>query len=132
VRLAREILLFAVGGVLGLLVDAAIVQVLVRDASWDPYLARVPSFLVAASVTWWWNRHFSFAHRRGSSRRREWGRWIAVMSVGAVVNYGIYAVLVALSATVRAWPAAGVAAGSAVAAVINFAGARSVVFKARK
>jgi putative flippase GtrA len=83
-------------------------------------------------VTWWWNRHVSFAHRRGPNRHREWMRWISVMSIGAAVNYGLYALLVAVSATVRAWPAAGVAAGSAVAAVINFLGARNLVFTAWK
>jgi len=127
-KLAREVSLFAIGGVVGFLVDAAIVEVLVRQAGWNPYMARVPSFLVAASVTWAWNRYLSFAHRRGRDRRREWLRWVGVMSLGAGVNYGIYAVLIALSATIRAWPAAGVAAGSALAAVVNFTGARRIVF----
>lgn len=131
-RIARELALFAVGGVIGFLVDAAIVETLVRRAGCNPYLARVPSFLVAASVTWAWNRYLSFAHRRGPDRRREWMRWLAVMSLGAGVNYGVYALLLALSATVRAWPAAGVAAGSAVAAVVNFTGARRAVFQGRE
>ncbi len=131
-RLAREVLLFAVGGVVGFLVDAGIVQFLVRGAGVNPYAARVPSFLVAASVTWAWNRYLSFAHRRGIDRRREWLRWMSVMSIGAVLNYGIYAVLVAVSATVQHWPAAGVAAGSAVAAFVNFLGARNLVFTGHK
>jgi putative flippase GtrA len=129
VRLAREASLFAVGGVIGFIVDAGIVQTLVRMGGWDPYLARVPSFLVAASVTWWWNRHFSFAHRRGDDAHREWLRWMAVMGVGAVINYGTYALVLALSQTARSWPALGVAAGSCVAALANFAGARRVVFR---
>jgi putative flippase GtrA len=132
VKLAREVVLFAVGGVLGFLVDASIVQVLVREAGLNPYLARIPSFLVAASVTWWWNRHLSFAHRRSADRRREWLRWVVVMSGGAVLNYGIYAALVAMSATVRHWPAVGVAAGSAVAAFVNFLTARKLVFNKHK
>ena len=131
-KIAREAVLFAVGGVVGFLVDGAIVEALVRRAGWNPYLARVPSFLVAASVTWAWNRYLSFAHRRGPDRRREWLRWVAVMSLGAGLNYGIYASLIACSATIRAWPVAGVAAGSAVAAVINFLGARRVVFANRE
>lgn len=127
-RLAREVALFAVGGTLGFLVDAGIVQALVRGAGCDPYAARVVSFLAAASFTWWWNRQVTFAHRRGHRARREWLRWMAVMAVGAGVNYGVYALAVTLSATVRAWPALGVAAGSLAAAAMNFAGARAVVF----
>ena len=64
VKLSREITLFAIGGVGGLVVDTGIVQLLVGLANWNPYLARVPSFLLAATFTWWWNRHYTFAARR--------------------------------------------------------------------
>lgn len=128
-RLRREIALFAVGGVIGFLVDAGIVQALVRGAGWNPYAARVLSFLVAASITWSWNRAVTFAHRRERRIGGEWLRWMAVMVVGALVNYGLYAWLVGAFALVRAWPALGVAAGSAVAATLNFAMARAVVFR---
>nr|WP_221265729.1 GtrA family protein [Oleiagrimonas soli] len=130
--MAREAALFAVGGAIGFVIDAGIVQMLVRGAGWDPYLARIPSFLAAASVTWWWNRRFSFAHRRGDDAHREWLRWMAVMAVGAVINYGTYALVLAFSDTARAWPAMGVAAGSCVAAIANFAGARKLVFRGAK
>lgn len=130
--LRREALLFAVGGVLGFIVDAGIVQALVRGAGWNPYLARVVSFLAAATVTWLWNRRFTFAHRRSHTARAEWARWMGVMAVGALVNYGIYAALVATFPPVRAWPWLGVAAGSAAAALINFCAARSVVFQGQK
>lgn len=127
-KLRGEVALFAVGGVLGFLVDGGIVQTLVGLAHWNPYAARAVSFLAAASVTWLWNRHYTFAHRRRHRAAAEWGRWLAVMAVGAAVNYGIYACCLVLSDTVRAWPVIGVAAGSAVAAVGNFAGARMLVF----
>lgn len=128
-RLRREIALFAVGGVIGFMVDAGIVQALVRGAGWNPYGARVLSFLVAASVTWWWNRSLTFAHRRGRRAGDEWLRWMTVMMVGALVNYGLYAGLVGAFELVRAWPALGVAAGSAAAAALNFGGARALVFR---
>ena len=131
-RLRREIALFAVGGVIGFVVDAGIVQALVRGAGCNPYGARVFSFLVAASITWTWNRGFTFAHRRSQRAGGEWLRWMAVMVVGALLNYGLYAGLVGAFEVVRAWPALGVAAGSAVAAAVNFAGARALVFRGVK
>lgn len=127
-KLRHEVARFAVGGVLGFIVDAGIVHLLVRDIGWNPYLARVLSFLMAASVTWTWNRHVTFAHRRHHGLAGEWLRWIGVMVFGAAINYGIYALLIATVATVRAWPVLGVATGSACAAAVNFAGARGVVF----
>ena len=52
-HLRREVALFAVGGILGLVVDAGIAQGLVSLAGWNIYTARVVSFLSAATVTWW-------------------------------------------------------------------------------
>lgn len=130
--LKREAALFAVGGVFGFVVDAGIVQALVGGFGADPYLARVLSFMAAATVTWGWNRQVTFAHRRSHRTHREWLRWMGVMSVGALINYGIYALLVAVSDTVRQGPWIGVAAGSAASALVNFCAARGVVFTGRK
>ena len=127
-KLGRQVAWFAVGGVIGFIVDAGIVHVLVRRTGWNPYLARVLSFLVAASVTWAWNRTFTFAHRRHLRAGAEWSRWVTMMGGGALLNYAIYAVLVACVAMVQRWPVLGVAAGSVVAAMVNFFAARAVVF----
>lgn len=128
-RWPRELIAFGVGGVIGFAVDAGIVHVCVVRAAWNPYAARVLSFLTAACVTWLWNRHVTFAHRRDLPAGREFARWILLMSLGAAVNYGLYAALVAGVDVVHEWPALGVAAGSAVAALINFANARVFVFR---
>jgi len=45
VKLPREIGLFLLGGPGGLAIDAGIVQMLVGFGRWNPYLARVLSFL---------------------------------------------------------------------------------------
>lgn len=131
-RLRHQVALFAVGGVLGFAIDAGIVEALVKVADWDPYLARLLSFVAAASATWWWNRNVTFAHRRRHRTASEWLRWMAVMSTGAALNYGLYALLLALLPLVRAWPVLGVAAGSLAAAAVNFTTARAVVFNGRE
>jgi len=129
-RLRREIALFAVGGILGLVIDAGTVQALVSAVHWNPYLARVLSFLLAASFTWWWNRSRTFADRRsGRSVHAEWLHWLALMGFGALLNYGVYALLLLLVPVLQAWPALPAAAGSAVAAVVNFWTARRVLFR---
>ena len=126
-------MLFAVGGVLGLLVDAGTVQALVAWGRWNPYLARVLSFLLAATVTWAWNRRYTFAERgSGRSAAAEWLHWLALMGVGACVNYAIYAALLVAFEPLHRWPALAAAAGSAVAALVNFATARGVLFRAPK
>ncbi|GAB2548292.1 GtrA family protein [Rhodanobacter koreensis] len=132
-KLSREITLFAVGGVLGLLVDASIVQALVGWEGWNPYFARVLSFLVAATVTWWWNRRYTFVARRSDrSPHTEWLHWLGLMSFGALINYGVYALLLMSFPALHRWPAVAAAAGSAAAALVNFSTARGMLFKSSR
>ena len=129
-RLRREIALFAVGGIIGLIVDAGIAQSLVRLAGWNVYTARAVSFLSAASVTWWWNRTHTFAHRdSGRGRHAEWLHWMGLMALGAVVNNGVYVLAFKLFPGLHAWPAVAVAAGSAAGSVANFLLARTMLFR---
>ncbi len=129
-RLPRDITLFAVGGVLGLAIDATVVQALVGLQHWNAYLARVVSFLLAATFTWWWNRRHTFAGRSSGRRAHaEWLHWLALMSAGAVVNYGVYALCLQLFPAWHRWPALAAALGSAVAALVNFSAARAVLFR---
>ena len=133
VKLSREISLFALGGVLGLLIDASVVQLLVGWQHWNPYLARVVSFLLAATVTWWWNRRYTFAARRSDrAAHAEWLHWLGLMSFGAVINYGVYALLLLNFAALQRWPAVAAAGGSAAAALVNFATARGMLFRNSK
>ncbi|HEX5306862.1 MAG TPA: GtrA family protein [Dyella sp.] len=129
-RLRRDITLFAVGGVLGLLIDASVVQALVGLAHWNVYLARVVSFLLAATVTWWWNRRHTFAGRSsGRPAHAEWLQWLALMAAGGLVNYGIYALCLQVFPAWQRWPALAAAVGSAVAALLNFSAARGMLFR---
>ncbi|WP_199100069.1 GtrA family protein [Dyella sp. ASV21] len=131
--LRRQVLLFGVGGAIGLVVDAGVVQALVSWGHWNPYLARVVSFLAAATATWLWNRRYTFAQRHsGRSLATEWAHWIALMSVGAVVNYAAYAAILLFYPWLHRWPAVAVAASSAAASLVNFATARGVLFKRAK
>lgn len=125
----RRFGLFFIGGMIGFVVDAGVVQGLVSFFGMDPYFGRLISFSCAATVTWLWNRHTTFADARGQHRWHiEWARWMAAMSGGALVNYGTYALAVWQFPLVHAWPALGVAAGSVTGAGVNYLGARHFVF----
>jgi putative flippase GtrA len=129
----REIGLFAVGGLLGLAVDAGIVQALVGLAHWNPYTARIVSFLAAATATWWWNRRYTFSSREsGRGAGAEWLHWMGLMVAGAVINNGIYVLALGIFSELHRWPAVAVAAGSAAGAMANFALARTLLFKGAK
>lgn len=127
--LHRQILLFAISGVIGFLVDAGIVQFLVREIGMNPYGARVLSFLAAATTTWGFNRRYTFAGHGGGSRRRELARYLVAMAFGFVLNYGAYALCVATWPLVRSWPAIGVAVGSVAGAMVNFLSSKYWIFR---
>ena len=132
-RLRHEAMLFAVGGAIGFVVDAGIVQALVTFAHFNPYAGRVISFLAAATVTWWWNRSQTFAARRsGRSLGVEWLHWMALMSGGAAVNYAAYVVCLLAFPSWHKWPIFAVGVGSLFAAVVNFVSARTLLFRRAK
>ena len=127
-HLPKQLVWFGVGGFVGFLVDAGIVQLLVSKANVDPYVGRLFSFLCAATATWLFNRHFTFQRRGDFSLFGEWSRYIVAMSAGFAINYLAYALAVHYSDFVHAWPSVGVAIGSVPGSAANFLGARQWVF----
>ena len=132
-KLSRQFLLFTIGSVIGFVVDAGGAQALVSWGDWNAYYARVLSIPVAATATWLWNRWQTFANQdSGRGLFSEWAHWMALMGVGALVNYATYAVLLMLFPMLHRWPAIATAGGSVVAALFNFSTARLMLFKGAK
>lgn len=121
--LSRQVWRFALVGALGFAVDALVLTWLVR-VGWGVYESRWLSFALAVTVTWGLNRRFTFAQRAARNRSREYGRYVAVQGLGALINLGVYAVVLMVWPAFAAWPALALAAGSAVSMVFNFIGAR--------
>ena len=128
--LAPRFLAFCATGGVGFVVDAGILAALVHGAGAGPYAARAVSLALAVTVTWALNRRFTFA----SGRRwaAEYGSYIAVQTVGALVNLTVYTGCIQAVAAFRDHPVAALAAGSAVALVANYCGAERLVFRPRQ
>jgi len=119
---------FCVVGVLGLLVDLAVLYATAWALGW--YTARVVSFIAAASSTWWLNRRFTFSAeaRHGASPVRQYLGYMVSMLGGAVLNYATYAATLHWL-DVPGKAALGVAFGSCAGLVSNYLSARHLVFK---
>lgn len=123
-----QVLRFGVVGCVGFAVDGGLLWILITEGA-DAYFARALSFPVAVLTTWWFNRIWTFD---GSDRTKpvsQLRNYLTVQITGALCNYGIYTIYLGLFEPTRDYAMIGFALGSAVGMVVNFLGARVLVFK---
>jgi putative flippase GtrA len=87
-------------------------------------VARQPAIAAAALFTWLANRRATFAIRQRASVG-ELARYAAVASSAAVLNYGLYAGLIALYAP----PLLSIVLATAVVAVFSYLGYKRLAFR---
>ena len=126
-----QFLSFAAVGVVGFVVDTAVLYLAKDDLGLGLYAGRVLSFLVAATTTWLLNRVFTFGNPPVKSLLREWLHFLSVNSIGGLVNYGVYTALVSMVATVAQHPVLGVGAGAIAGLAFNYLGTKHAVFRHR-
>jgi putative flippase GtrA len=124
--LSGQIGRFLIVGTVGFVLDGGVLNLLVWNGV-DPYVARVFSFPPAVTVTWYLNRVWAFATRSGGARH-QYLRYVAVQIFGAVGNYTIYAIILSVVPHTTEGVTVAFATGSVCALLINFIGARMLVF----
>ena len=122
----QQLALFTLVGGAGFVVDAGVLLLLIHGVGLDVYVARVLSWLAAATFTWWLNRTLTFRDA-GSRRLRQWLMFLAANSGGGLINIGVSAALIAARVT----PVAAVACGSLAGLTWNFLASRQFVFRRR-
>jgi len=95
---------------------------------WHHYTARALSFAAAVTLTWYLNRHWVFW--RTSDRKREYGAYFGVQAVGAAINLGTYALIIAVLPSLARLPVLPLAAGALLALLFNYSAASRWVFAA--
>jgi len=123
-----EFLRFGVVGVIGFLVDTAVVYA-TRDAL-GVYLAGGLAYVAAVTSNFFINRAWTFRGRGHGHTVELWSKYLAIYTVGIVPNRGAYVIALALSPFIRAHPVFAVAAGSIAGMGFNFFLARRFVFTA--
>ncbi|MBN2701477.1 MAG: GtrA family protein [Methylohalobius sp. ZOD2] len=123
--IVRQFLRFAWVGVLGFGVNGGVV-------AWSsphigPLWAQAVGFPLAATFTWWLNRHFTFGPSE-RSLRREWAYYVSANGIGWLANNGSYVLLVTQSALFHRYPVLAVAVGSVAGMCFNFGLSRYFVF----
>lgn len=121
-----EFLRFCVVGVLGFVVDTAGTLGAGAILGLPPFPARVIGFLLAASATWVLHRSFTFKSGGGL---RSWFQYLAATAFGASVNFVTYVAWLSINGSSRLHVVLGIAAGSLLALMVNFAISKRVVFR---
>ena len=125
----RSFWLFCIGGVIGFVVDAGVLQILVSGFAWDRFSARLISFLCAVTATWIFNRTYTFRGRQRHSLFGEWARYLLAMSGGFVFNFAAYSGLVLAFDLNRQWLPLAVAAGSVAGLGVNYLASRYWIYR---
>jgi putative flippase GtrA len=125
----RSFWLFCIGGVIGFIVDAGVLQILVSGFAWDRFSARLISFLCAATATWIFNRTYTFRGSKRHSLLGEWARYIFAMSGGFACNFAAYSALVLAFDIDRHGLALAVAAGSVAGLGVNYLASRYWIYR---
>ncbi len=128
-HVSRQFLRFCIVGTIGFVVDAGSLYLIMATTGAGPYLARLFSFMMAASATWILNRTYTFQVSRREPILLEWLRYLGYASVGGTINYGAYAFSLLSFEAARAHPVIGVAVGSVAGLAFNFLATRYLVFR---
>lgn len=132
-KLQRRLMRFAAVGTLGFLVDFALTWSLTRLAGFHPAISRPMAMTAAMCVTYLLNRSFTFQSAAGT-RGREVARYFAVNITGALVNYSVFTITLALAPLVNLVPTSttvlgmAIVAGSGTAMCLNYLGSHFFVF----
>lgn len=124
----REVACFAGVGTAGFAVDLGATLLFAYGFGMGPDAARLAAIALAVAVTFALNRKHTF---RSTNPRilAEAARYVLVNAAGAAVNFAVYAAAIALiDVQSAAAITLAIAAGSAVAMLVNYAGARLFAF----
>ena len=80
----KEFLLFIVSGVIGFIVDV-LFTTFFRNML-GVYGARIPAFILAATVTWMFNRTFTFKNKSDKSIFSEYIHYLGLMVMGGTIK----------------------------------------------
>ena len=125
---AARFLRFCVVGVAGFVADAGVLMLLVHLAGANPIAARLLSFGIAVVVTFELNRRWAFGAIRHGSIPAAFAAYLSVQGLGFLCNLVVYTALILWLPAPFGAPLVCVAAASAVALLVNYSGARRLVF----
>jgi len=127
-RTLVQLISFGVIGTGGFVVDSLVLYAALY-LGLGLYAGRGVSYLTAVTFTWALNRRYTFEQSANSGHFAQWRRFALSQLSGAAINLGVYSGLVRMSPFCAAYPVIGVAIGSLMGMMVNYAAARVYAFR---
>lgn len=118
---------FAVIGSIGFAIEAAVLTVISTQSRFDVIYGRLLSFPMAVIVTWFLNRKLTF--KSDTAPLAESIRYFSAQSFGALVNLGLFYMLVASFGFMAQFPILPLSFAAAAGLIVNYLTSRAWVFK---
>jgi len=128
----KQIIRFGIIGTIGFGVDAFILMIGVNIFLLSIEVSRIISFLCAVFVTWLLNRTFVFNINKEFSKKKEYILYLIIQSIGALLNYGIFIVLIYMNEVFEDYLIVPLAISSIVVMLFNYFAIKKIVFKDNK
>lgn len=127
----KELIFFGIAGFVGYLVDAGVTILL--SSSLSPFVSRVPAFILAATATWIINRNITFSKdsRKYNNVFYEYLHYISLMTLGIVVNYIVYAIILIFLPQNPVSILFGIAVGSLAGMIVNYLNSKKYIFNSK-
>lgn len=123
--------LFVIAAAVGFALDAGVLTLLVRGFDWNPWHGRFVSFPLAVTATWLLNRRYAFRGAARHDKRMELAGYWAIQLVGAGVNFAVFGLCLRAAPVLQRLPFIAVAISGIAAMLVNFALARTTLYRAR-
>jgi putative flippase GtrA len=122
---------FCVIGTIGFIADALVLQTGLSVIHLSPVAARIPSFMLAVLVTWYFNRDFTFRQPERTFLA-SFPKYLLANIGGLSLNLAVYFAGIRLSFFLAHWPVMALAIASVSAMFFNFTTSHFLIFKKRK
>jgi putative flippase GtrA len=120
---------FCVVGGIGFVVDFGVLKTVVYFGM-GPFGGRIVSVIFATTATWLVNRAWTFRNHGGQrSVLRQLATYFAVQSTGFAANFSVYSSMIVGIAALHGRLLPPMVAGTAAGLVINYLGAKHIVFR---
>ena len=128
----HPLLVFAIVGGIGFIVDAGLLTLLYSLGGINLYLSRLFSFTAASFVTWLLNRTNVFyvsQELSGKDKSHEYMAYVSVQIIGALINLSVFVAVISLFPMLSEKPVIPLATGAVVAMIFNYTALRFTVYR---